>query len=111
MCEVIFNSQFCLIKSIKCPRATNLGGPIISLKANPNKNQLTVCWLSIDSSKLPIEHYEIIVNGEKKEKVKPLSGKHKVTLDGCVENIKYSILLVAIPKSINLIFFKSLKKF
>jgi hypothetical protein len=53
---------------------------------------------------LPIEHYEIIVNGEKKEKVKPLSGKHKVTLDGCVENIKYSILLVAIPKSINLVF-------
>ncbi len=86
-------------KSIKCPRATNLGGPIISLKANPNKNQLTVCWLSIDSSKLPIEHYEIVVNGEKKEKVKPLNGKHKVTLDGCVENVKYSILLVAIPKS------------
>ena len=60
------------VLSIKCPRTTSLGGPIISLKASSNNSQLTVCWLSIDSTKLPIDHYELVINGEKKEKIQPL---------------------------------------
>ena len=48
---------------------TNLGGPVISLKANRNRNEITVCWDSIDSLKMPIEHYELIINGEKKDYV------------------------------------------
>ena len=40
---------------------------MISLKANPNKDQITVYWASIDSPKMPIECYELVINGEKKE--------------------------------------------
>jgi hypothetical protein len=54
-------------KTIRCSNTTNLGGPVISLKANPNKDQITVYWASIDSPKTPIECYELLINGEKKE--------------------------------------------
>jgi hypothetical protein len=40
---------------------------VISLKANPNKNELTVYWESIDSPEKPIDHYQLVVNGTKKE--------------------------------------------
>lgn len=54
---------------IKNAKTTNLGGPVISLKANPIQDQLTVTWLSIDSSEFPIDHYDLLINGEKRETV------------------------------------------
>lgn len=57
-------------KTIKCNKTTNLGGPIISLKANPKKDQITVCWHSIDTAMKPVvDHYEMLINGEKRETV------------------------------------------
>ena len=40
-----------------------------------------------------------MVNGERKEKIKPIHGKHTVVIDGCQENTKYTVLVVGIPKS------------
>ena len=48
---------------------TNTGGPFISLKATSKKNQITVCWQSIDTKKLQIEKYYVLINGERKETV------------------------------------------
>ncbi len=56
--------------TIKTSKTTNLKGPVISLKANYRKNQITVTWQSIDSTELPIERYELLINGTKKEEVK-----------------------------------------
>lgn len=87
------------ILMIKCPMTTPLGGPIISLKATSKKNQVLLCWQSIDSKKMPIDQYQLMINGEKREIIKPKPGQHKVTIENVKDNIDYSIILVAIPKS------------
>jgi hypothetical protein len=55
--------------TVKSGRTTNLGGPIISLKENARPDQITVTWQSIDSSKCPIECYELLINEEKRDVV------------------------------------------
>ncbi len=56
--------------TIRCSNMTHMGGPVISLKANPNKDQITIYWPSIDSKQMPIDYYELLINGEKKETVR-----------------------------------------
>jgi len=55
---------------IKCPILTPLGGPVISLKSTSKENQVIICWQSIDTRQAPIEQYQLVVNGERKEIVK-----------------------------------------
>lgn len=57
------------VLNLKCARTTPLGGPIISLKAVSKKNQITLCWQSIDSRKMPIDAYQLLINGERRETV------------------------------------------
>ena len=57
------------VLNLKCARTTPLGGPIISLKAIPKNNQVTLCWQSIDSRKMQIEAYQLLINGESRETV------------------------------------------
>jgi hypothetical protein len=59
---------------------------------------MTICWPSIDSKKTPIDYYRLLINGEKRETIKPNVGIHRVTIENCKENFNYSIILVAIPK-------------
>jgi len=87
------------VLQIRCPLTTPLGGPIISLKATGKRNQVLLCWQSIDSKKLPIDQYQLMINGEKREIIKPKPGQHKVTIENVKDNIDYSIILVAMPKS------------
>ena len=51
---------------------TDNGGPIISIKANPKDNQVTLVWQSIDSQSCPIDYYQLIINDEKKQIVRNL---------------------------------------
>lgn len=54
---------------IKCLPTSEAGGPLISLKANSNDNQITIVWQSIDTFGCPIDFYQLIINDEKKEMV------------------------------------------
>jgi hypothetical protein len=54
---------------VKAGRTTNLGGPIISLKANSREDQITLTWQSIHTAKCPISCYELIINEEKRDVV------------------------------------------
>ena len=96
-----------------------MGGPVISLKANTQRNQFTVCWLSIETSSMPIYRYDVLVNGERRQKINSIHGKHKVIIDGCKEDTKYAVIVVGIPQSeiksifdlIKRVFFLCKKKF
>ncbi len=55
------------VLQIKCPIVTPLGGPIISLKSTLKDNQVIICWQSIDTRQSPIEQYQLLINGERKE--------------------------------------------
>ena len=74
-----------------------MGGPIISAKANRKPGQITVCWLSIDRKGDLIDKYELLINGEKKDEIKSTPGRHKITIDGCKSEVKYSIIVLAVP--------------
>ncbi|RNA39091.1 leucine-rich repeat-containing protein [Brachionus plicatilis] len=79
-------------------KVTNLGGPILSLKANRNKDELTVTWLSIDSYENVIDYYEILIDAEVKEKIKYSPGRQKLTIKGFLPEKKYSLILTAVLK-------------
>ncbi len=84
---------------MQIPRKTELGGPVISLKANSQRHQFTICWLSIETSSVPVLRYDVLVNSERRQKINPIHGKHKVVIDGCKEDTKYSVIVVGIPES------------
>ncbi|CAF0781764.1 unnamed protein product [Brachionus calyciflorus] len=86
------------IVAYNSPKTTSLGGPIISLKANRQKDQITICWLSIDPEETFIKSYELLINGKKHDEVRSSPGRHKITIEGCKPDTKYSIILVAVPK-------------
>ena len=99
LCELKNVLKLNKIKSIQVPRKTELDGPVISLKANSQRHQFTVCWLSIDTSSMPIRRYDILVDGERRQKINPIHGKHKVVIDGCKEETKYTVVVIGIPQS------------
>ena len=55
------------VVQIKCPIVTPLGGSVISLKSTSKDNQVIICWQSIDTRQAPIEQYQLLINGERKE--------------------------------------------
>ena len=84
--------------TIKSGRSNgSTGGPLISLKANPKHDQITLSWKSIDSEDLKIEFYELMVNGEKRDVLRAQAGRHRLTVEGCRPGVRYYIAVVALP--------------
>ena len=54
-------------QAIKCPITSTTGGPLISFKANPKSDQITVVWTTIETPRNPIENYILVVLSETKE--------------------------------------------
>jgi hypothetical protein len=86
------------VLNIKSGKVTSLGGPVISLKANLNPKQITVCWQSINTNECPISHYELILNEQVRETIKTSEGNHQITIDGCNHGAKHSFILIAKTK-------------
>ena len=63
---------------MKTLSTTGMGGPVISLKSDSRKNQMCIVWLSIDSPEQPIDYYQLLINGEKKQLVRLLIFKFKI---------------------------------
>lgn len=48
---------------------------------------------------MPVLRYDVLVNSERRQKINTIHGKHKVVIDGCKEDTKYSVIVVGIPES------------
>ena len=65
--KLLFVFLIFFIQNFHCPSVTENGGPIISIKANPKNNQVTLVWESIDTQRSSIDFYQLIINDEKKQ--------------------------------------------